>query len=123
MVPRPVFGHGLVFFVNDFERPELWAIRPGGSGDVTDSHVVWRIGQRCPPSRPCCWSVITSTPSAIRAIASCIDAQTGKVVWKERLGGNFAASPIYADGRIYFFSPGRNDDRACAGAGVQASWP
>ncbi len=32
MVPRPIFGHGLVFFVNDFERPELWAIRPGGSG-------------------------------------------------------------------------------------------
>jgi outer membrane protein assembly factor BamB len=82
MVPRPIFGHGLVFFVNDFERPELWAIRPGGSGDVTDSHVAWRIRQTVP---------------------ACIDARTGNVIWKNRMGGNYAASPLYADGRIYFF--------------------
>ena len=37
-------------------------------------------------------------------VAVCIDARTGEIVWKHRMGGNFAASPIYADGRMYFFS-------------------
>jgi outer membrane protein assembly factor BamB len=40
IVPRPVFGQGLAFFVTDYEKPQLWAVRPGGSGDVTDSRVV-----------------------------------------------------------------------------------
>ena len=44
-----------MFFVNDFERPDLWAVRPGGSGDVTDSHVVWRIrSSQCRPNRHRC---------------------------------------------------------------------
>ena len=35
---------------------------------------------------------------------SCVDAATGEVVWTERVGGEYAASPVYADGRLYFFS-------------------
>ena len=34
---------------------------------------------------------------------TCIDAATGQVVWTEGIGGKFAASPLYADGRLYFF--------------------
>ncbi|HPM84890.1 MAG TPA: PQQ-binding-like beta-propeller repeat protein, partial [Candidatus Anammoximicrobium sp.] len=48
MVPRPLFGHGLIFFINDYERPELWAVRPDGQGDVTDSHVAWTIRRGMP---------------------------------------------------------------------------
>lgn len=103
LVPRPIFGHGLVFFVNDFESPELWAIRPGGTGDVTDSNVVWRIRQAV-PAQPsvlliddCLYTIADS------GIVSCIDAQTGNVIWKNRMGGNYAASPIYTDRRIYCF--------------------
>jgi len=36
-------------------------------------------------------------------VATCVEAKTGKEVWKERLGGNFSASPLYAGGRLYFF--------------------
>ncbi len=36
--------------------------------------------------------------------ASCLDARTGKAHWQERIGGNFSASPVYADGKIYFQS-------------------
>ena len=104
LVPRPVAGHGLVFFVNDFERPELWAIRPGGAGDVTGSHMVWTIDQSV-PAQPslllideCLYTIADS------GIASCIEAQTGKVIWRHRVGGNYAASPLYADGRIYCFA-------------------
>ena len=35
IVPRPVYGHGLVFVVTDHDHPELWAVRPDGTGDVT----------------------------------------------------------------------------------------
>ena len=37
-------------------------------------------------------------------IASCVESKTGKDVWRQRIGGNYSASPLYADGRIYFFS-------------------
>jgi outer membrane protein assembly factor BamB len=104
VTPRPVFGHGLVFLIIDYERPELWAVRPDGHGDVTDTHVVWKITKGM-PSRP--------SPLLIEdllymvnseGIGSCVEARTGQLVWKERVGGNYSASPIYADGRIYFFS-------------------
>ena len=39
-----------------------------------------------------------------RGIATCLDAKTGTVHWQERLGGNFSASPLFADGRIYLLS-------------------
>ena len=37
-------------------------------------------------------------------VATCVDAKSGKTVWKRRIGGNYSASPIFADGRIYFLS-------------------
>jgi outer membrane protein assembly factor BamB len=37
-------------------------------------------------------------------MASCADAQTGEIHWQERLGGRFFASPLYAEGRVYFFA-------------------
>jgi len=104
MVARPLWGHGLVFFVNDYERPELWAIRPGGQGDVTNSHIVWSLRQGVPaqPS-PLLIGDRLYTISDL-GIASCVDARTGSVHWKQRLGGNFSASPLFAAGRIYFFN-------------------
>jgi outer membrane protein assembly factor BamB len=105
IVPRPVFAQGLLFVSTGFDRPEVLAIRPeGATGDVTDSRVVWSTARGAP-----------LTPSMIAVskelyfvsdggIATCADAQTGKVHWTERLGGNFSASPVYAEGRIYFQS-------------------
>ncbi len=102
VVPRPVFAHGLLFVNTDYDFPKLFAIRPGGDGDVTATHLAWQIGRGAP-----------STPSALVAgtelyfisdagIATCADAKTGQVHWNERLGGGFSASPVFADGRIYF---------------------
>ncbi|MHB0956636.1 MAG: outer membrane protein assembly factor BamB family protein [Pirellulaceae bacterium] len=104
MVPRPLFGHGLVFVVNDFERPELWAIRPGGQGDVTDSHVTWQIRQGVPaqPSLLLIDDFLYAVTDM--GVAACIEAKTGNIIWRNRLGGNFAASPLYVDGRIYCFA-------------------
>ncbi len=102
VVPRPVFAHGLLYVNTDYDFPKVYAIRPGGEGDVTATHLAWQIGRGAP-----------STPSALVAgleiyfvsdagIATCADAKSGQVVWTERLGGGFSASPVFADGRIYF---------------------
>ncbi len=102
VVPRPVFAHGLLFVNTDYDFPKLFAIRPGGEGDVTASHLAWQTGRGAP-----------STPSALvvgeevyfvsdAGVATCANAKTGEVLWNERLGGGFSASPVFGDGRIYF---------------------
>lgn len=101
-IPRPVFGHGLVFVAGGYFKPEVWAIRPDGKGDVTESHVVWRVSEAAPlnPSPLLVENELYFVSDT--GVATCVDAKTGKVHWRERLGGNFSASPLFADGRIYF---------------------
>jgi outer membrane protein assembly factor BamB len=103
-VPRPVYGNGLVFICTGFMQPSLLAVRVDGRGDVTKSHVAWTLKRG-----------VSLTPSPLlvgdelymvsdNGIASCVDAKTGNPHWQVRLGGNHSASPLYADGRIYFLS-------------------
>ncbi|QDV47804.1 outer membrane biogenesis protein BamB [Stieleria neptunia] len=104
VVPRPVFANGLVFVSSGYDSASLYAIDPSGRGDVTDSHVRWTLDKGVP-----------KTPSMLAVgdelyfvddggVASCVDATTGKLHWKERLGGKYSASPFYGAGRIYFQS-------------------
>ena len=104
MVPRPVFGHGLVFVITDYEKPELWAVRPDGRGDVTDTHVAWRVTKDMP--RTASLLLVGDLLYMVNddGYALCLEAQTGNQVWRERLKGKHSASPIYGAGRIYFFS-------------------
>ncbi|MGD9721969.1 MAG: PQQ-binding-like beta-propeller repeat protein [Pirellulales bacterium] len=101
IVPRPVEGNGLVYFCTGYWTPALVAVRPDGTGDVTDSHVAFRVRHSVP-----------HTPSPLlvgnrlylvsdQGVLSCADAMAGKELWRERLGGNFSASPTLADGKIY----------------------
>jgi outer membrane protein assembly factor BamB len=101
VVPRPVFGHGLLFVPTGFDRANLLAIRPDGQGDVTDTHIVWSTSKSAP---------LTPSPLVIgdelyyiadAGVMSCVDAKTGSVHWQERIGGNFSASPICGEGKIY----------------------
>jgi len=103
-VPRPVTGHGLVYVTSGFFKPELFAIRPDGRGDVTRTHVEWKYSKG-----------VSLTPSPViignelymisdNGIATCLDARTGEELWKERLEGGYSASPVYAGGRIYFLN-------------------
>jgi outer membrane protein assembly factor BamB len=103
-VPRPVYGDGLVFICTGFQQPSLLAVRLDGKGDVTKSKVQWKLDRGVP---------LTPSPLLIgselymvtdNGIATCVDAKTGKEYWRARVGGSHSASPIYADGRIYFLS-------------------
>jgi outer membrane protein assembly factor BamB len=104
LIPRPVFGQGMIFISTGYDNPQVVAVRVDGSGDVTDTHIAWRLDRGAP-----------NTPSLLLVgnevymvsdggVASCVDAKSGDVVWQQRLGGKFSASPLYAGGHIYFQS-------------------
>ncbi|HXT39413.1 MAG TPA: PQQ-binding-like beta-propeller repeat protein [Candidatus Angelobacter sp.] len=104
VAPRPVYGQGLVFLVTGLMKRELWAVKPDGHGDVTDTHVVWKLNTHVGKyASPLLVDGLIYT-AAEESFVTCVDAATGHVVWTERIGGKYAASPIYADGRLYFFS-------------------
>jgi len=103
-IARPVFGHGLVYVCTNGPGQQLWAIRVDGLGDITDTHVVWKVKKQMPQkASPLLVGneiyVVTNN-----GIVTCLDALTGKKHWSHRIGGNHAASPVHADGRIYVFS-------------------
>jgi len=104
VVPKPVYHQGLVYVVTSFDSSKMLAIDPSGRGVVTDTHVVWQLDRNMP-----------KTPSVVAdqgliytisddGIASCVDAATGEVVYRKRIGGNFSASPLLADGKLYLTS-------------------
>lgn len=100
-VPRPVYGHGLLFLCSGYDKPWLYAVRANGSGDVTETHMVWKLERGAPlnPSPLLIGDELYVV--ADNGIATCLDAKTGEQRWQQRLGGNFSASLLYADGRIY----------------------
>ena len=103
-VPRPVYGHGLVYIATGFFQPAIMAVRPDGSGDVSKTHVGW-TNRRAAPLTPSPLLVGDELYLVTDAgIASCLDARTGDILWQQRLNGTFSASPVFADGRIYFLA-------------------
>ena len=104
VVPKPVYHQGLVFVSTSFDNSKLLAIRPTGSGVVTDTHVEWQADRNIPktPSMIAHDGLVYSISD--NGVALCLEAETGQVVYQKRVGGNFSASPLMADGHIYFTS-------------------
>lgn len=100
---RPVFDRGIAYIATGHGRTEMLAVRVDGQGDITDSHLLWRNSRGAPrmPSPVLVDDLLFMLSDA--GIASCLEASTGKELWQERLGGEYAASLIHADGRIYAF--------------------
>lgn len=101
-VPRPVFGHGKIFMSTGYTRPEMWAIRVDGRGDVTKSHVAWKVTKQIPtmPSPLLVGDLLFFVND--QGIASCLDAATGEPRWQKRIQGNYIASPWSAGDNVYF---------------------
>lgn len=102
--PRPLFQNGIAYVVSGTSKSELFAVKADGHDDVTDTKVIWRhrthIGKF---SSPILVDNLLYT-AADQSFLTCLDAGTGDVVWTERIGGSYEASPLYADGRLYFFN-------------------
>jgi outer membrane protein assembly factor BamB len=113
---RPVVGDGTIFYPTGFSRGQLLAVRPGANGEVIDANanptmnprtqlqVVWKVKRNvpCKPSILLVSDLIFMIDDG--GIASCLEAKTGAEVWRERIEGNYSASPVSAEGRVYFFS-------------------
>lgn len=105
VVPRPVYSekHGLLYISTGFGKPELLAVRVDGNGDITDSDkIAWREAKRIPakPSPLLVGDELFVISDG--GVGTCFDAATGKIHWTERIDGNYSASPLFADGHIYF---------------------
>ncbi len=103
-VPSPILAAGLIFINRGYSSSPYLAIRPGGRGDVTDSHVQWRN----PSGGPYVSSLLHYKGLLYLAtehgILKAVEPSTGEEVWKERVGGSFSASPLGADGKVYLFN-------------------
>jgi outer membrane protein assembly factor BamB len=102
---RPLYGQGRLYLCTGDGGCRLFALRPEGTGDLTESHVEWKASRAFVPSRSSpilvgdrLWMVHES------GIVSCVDVRTGQTLRQERLAGHFWASPVGAEGRLYFCS-------------------
>ena len=102
--PTVTPGHGLLFVTNGV-RPELYAVKPGGQGDVTDARVAWRTPRtgRDIPS-PIVVGDYLLVVGLRGGILGCYEARTGKELWMARLGTNFSASPVSWGGLAFFLN-------------------
>jgi outer membrane protein assembly factor BamB len=101
-VPRPLFADGLVYICTGYNRASLLALKFDGGTELDESDIVWKFENQV-PTQP--------TPIIVEGllfmvsdtgVATCLEAKSGKQLWQKRLGGDFSASPILADGRLYF---------------------
>ncbi len=100
--PLPLYSHGLVLLVTGLGKTELYAVRPDGQGDVTDTHIVWKFDKGvCKTASPIIVGNLLYMVSD-DGFATCVEVATGNPVWRERLGGTYASSPICANGLLYF---------------------
>ena len=105
VIPTPVVGHGLVFCASGRAGPTL-AIRPGGQGDVTGTHVQWKTTRGSPfvPS-PVVYGDYLYQINDMSSIITCLHAKTGETVWQERLGRprreGISASPVVVDDKLF----------------------
>jgi len=102
--PMPVYRQGLAFLISGAGKTRLLAVRVDGQGDVTDTHVAWSVDSMVPN---------TASPVLVDdllylvtddGMVTCLDTADGKEVWRQRINGKYAASPVHADGRLYFFN-------------------
>ena len=102
-VARPTLAEGLLLINTGFDTARLLAVRPGGTGDVTATHVAWELTHEVP---------LKTSPAVVdglvylitdTGILTCLEAKTSQRVWRERIGGSYSASPVIAGRRIYFF--------------------
>jgi outer membrane protein assembly factor BamB len=104
-----VYTDGVFMMTGGFPTLHILGIRPEGTGNVTDTHVAWHLRDRkivsyvpSPIARGKYFYVVSDGAVTSTGIVTCLEAKTGKVMWSERLGKHHSASPVLAEGRLYF---------------------
>jgi outer membrane protein assembly factor BamB len=103
-IPSPTFHDGVVYLSRGYRSGPYMAIRPGGHGDISTSHVVWQVPTGAPYISSLVYDAgVIYMANDVGAITA-VEADTGKKLWQERVNAIFSASPVAADGKIYFVS-------------------
>lgn len=103
-IPSAVSHDGRIYLSRGYRNSDYMAIRPGGRGDVTTTHVEWQVpsGASYVPSIVHYEGLLYMTNEV--GVVTCADARTGERVWRHRLDGVFFASPVAGDGKVYMVS-------------------
>ena len=103
-IPSAVHHGGRIYLSRGYRNSDFLAIRPGGRGDVTATHVEWRVpsGASYVPSILFYDGLLYMTNEV--GVVTCADAGTGERIWRHRLEGVFFASPVAGDGKVYLVS-------------------
>ena len=103
-IPVPSAHNGMLYLTRGYRSGPYMALKTGGRGDVTKTHVSWHVPTGAP-----------YVPSAVHynglfymagenGVVNAIDVETGERVWQERIGGTFTASLVAGDGKVYLVS-------------------
>ncbi|MGH9721838.1 MAG: PQQ-binding-like beta-propeller repeat protein [Bryobacteraceae bacterium] len=103
-IGMPVFHNGVLYASRGYSSGPYMALRPGGRGDISSTHVNWLVPTGAPYVSSLLYYQGVIYMANETGIASAIDAATGKLLWRERLGGVFSASPVAAAGRVIFIN-------------------
>jgi len=105
VTPSPVFGDGLLFTSSGFEKPTIRAVKvQGATGEVTASHIAWEQLKGTPTQSSLIYVAPYLYAVTDNGVLTCYQGSTGEVVWQDRLSGKFSASPVFADGKLYFLA-------------------
>jgi outer membrane protein assembly factor BamB len=103
-VPSPLVHNGIIYTSRGYRSSPFMAIRPGGQGDISTSHVLWRV----PSGAPYISSLVYYDGLIYMVgdvgVLTVTDATTGERVHQERIGGVYTASPVAGDGKVYLLS-------------------
>jgi len=103
-IPVPSSENGVLYASRGYRSGPFMAIRLGGTGDISRSHVQWLV----PTGAPYVSSLVLYQGLIYMAndagVASCFDAKNGEKVWQARTEGIFSASPVAGDGKVYLLS-------------------
>lgn len=98
----PSFTDGLIYANRGYRSGPYLAIRPGGRGDVSATHVKWRVATGAPYVSSLLVYQGLIFLAGDSGIITCVDAETGEKLWQERTGAIFSASPVAGDNKVYF---------------------
>ncbi|MDZ4850193.1 MAG: PQQ-binding-like beta-propeller repeat protein [Pirellulaceae bacterium] len=104
VTPSIVKGKDFIYCCSGFEKPTIRAVRLGGSGTVTDTHIAWEQNQGVPSIASLLYVAPYLFAVTDAGVLTCLDAATGQEVWKERVRGKHTSSPVYADGKVYLLT-------------------
>jgi outer membrane protein assembly factor BamB len=103
-VPVPSFHDGVLYASRGYRSGPYMAIRAGGRGDVTSTHVKWTVASGAPYVSSLLQYQGLLYMASDAGVVTAVDAANGERVWQERVGGIFSASPVAGDGKVYFVS-------------------